>query len=238
MNRTIVGVIWDMGGILHPTPFELLAEIEAAHGLAPGSLPRGPFAPGGDPEYDAVRRGELEEPEYYRRFGARLRAAGLAVDLRSIIDWTGRDRPEVVAAMRRLGRRYRQAILTNDASHWLGPGWHATWWLRDAFAAIVDSAEVGVRKPAPAIYRRCAAALGLPPEACLFIDDLPVNVAGASAVGMEGFWFDIADPRGSIRRLLDRLDPPAGPGPWADGEGGTVPGRIAAEAIEEGGRER
>lgn len=218
MKRSIEGVIWDMGGILHPTPFELLADIEAAHGLPIGTLPRGPFEPGGDPEYEAVRRGELEEPEYYRRFTRRLAEAGLAIDLRSTIDWSGRDRPEVVAAMRRLGRRYRQAILTNDASHWLGPNWHADWWLRDAFAAIVDSAEVGVRKPAAPIYLRSAEALGLAPEACLFIDDLPVNVAGAEAVGMEGFWFDVADPRGSIRRLLERLDPPAGPGPWADGD--------------------
>ncbi len=218
MKRSIEGVIWDMGGILHPTPFELLADIEAAHGLPIGTLPRGPFEPGGDPEYEAVRRGELEEPEYYRRFARRLGEAGLAIDLRSTIDWSGRDRPEVVAAMRRLGRRYRQAILTNDASHWLGPNWHADWWLRDVFAAIVDSAEVGVRKPAAPIYLRSAEALGLAPEACLFVDDLPVNVAGAEAVGMEGFWFDVADPRGSIRRLLERLDPPAGPGPWADGD--------------------
>lgn len=73
---------------------------------------------------------------------------------------------------------------------------------------MVDAAEEGIRKPAAAIYLRCAAALDTPPEACLFIDDLRVNVRGACAFGMQALRFDVRDPQGSVRRLLDRLGIP------------------------------
>jgi putative hydrolase of the HAD superfamily len=209
VSRPIDALIWDMGGILHPTPFEVLPEIEVASGLLPGTYPRGPFHPTGDPDYEALERGEIRETDYWHRQQERLAAKGITLDIHRTIDWTGRDRPEVVAAIRRLGMRYPQAILTNDATEWLGPGWRGHWWLRDEFRVMIDAAEEGLRKPAPQIYLRCAEALGVPPERCLFIDDLPVNVAGAKAVGMEGFWFDVRDPHGSLGRLFERLDPEA-----------------------------
>ncbi len=204
-DRAIAAVIWDMGGILHPTPFEVLPEIERERGLPPGTYPRGPFDPAGDADYEALERGEIREPEYWRRQQARLAASGVDLDIHRTIDWAGRDRPDVVAAIKLVGSRYPQAILTNDATDWLGAGWRETWWLRDEFDALIDAAEEGIRKPAAEIYLRCAAALGAPPEACLFVDDLPVNVRGAEAAGMEGCWFRVRDPRGSVRRLLERL---------------------------------
>ncbi len=202
----IRALVWDMGGILHPTPFEVLPEIERARALPAGTYPRGPFDPAGDPDYEALQRGEIREPEYWRRQQERLARDGIELDVHRAIDWTGRDRPDVVDAIRTLGRRYRQAILTNDATDWLGAGWRDRWWLRDEFAALVDAAEEGARKPDPSIYLRCAAALDVPPAACLFVDDLRVNVDGARAVGMEAFWFDVTDPAGSVRSLLARLD--------------------------------
>jgi len=54
------------------------------------------------------------------------------------------------------------------------------------FDAVVISGEVGARKPDPEIYLLTARRLGLPPDACVFVDDLAVNVRGAAAVGMIG----------------------------------------------------
>jgi HAD superfamily hydrolase (TIGR01509 family) len=51
---------------------------------------------------------------------------------------------------------------------------------RDAFADLFDgwviSHEVGLRKPDPAIYVLGAEKIGLPPEACVFVDDLGGNL--------------------------------------------------------------
>jgi putative hydrolase of the HAD superfamily len=194
-----------MGGILHPTPFEVFDEVERDLGLPPRTFPRGPFDAGGDPDYLALDRGEISEPEYVARLEARVAARGFQVDVRRAIDWEGRDRPEVVEAMRRLAPRFRQAMLTNDATTWLGRGWWREWYLRECFVAVLDAAEEGLRKPDPEIYLRAARALGLPPEACLFVDDLTVNVEGALHVGMKALRFDVTDPAGSVRRLLAAL---------------------------------
>ena len=46
------------------------------------------------------------------------------------------------------------------------------------------SSEVGLRKPDPAIYELAAERIGLPPEACVYVDDLPGNLKPARALGM------------------------------------------------------
>ena len=46
------------------------------------------------------------------------------------------------------------------------------------------SGEVGIRKPLPEIYAMGAAAIGLPPEECVFVDDLPPNLKPAAELGM------------------------------------------------------
>ena len=51
---------------------------------------------------------------------------------------------------------------------------------------MILSGEVGVRKPDPEIYLLAAERIGLAPEKCVFVDDIPVNVEGARALGMAG----------------------------------------------------
>jgi putative hydrolase of the HAD superfamily len=57
------------------------------------------------------------------------------------------------------------------------------------FDRLILSYEIGHIKPAAAFYQACAEAAQAAPAECLFIDDLPENVAGARAVGMEGVVF-------------------------------------------------
>jgi putative hydrolase of the HAD superfamily len=203
----IDAVVFDMGGILHPTPFEVLPAIAAAKGWPIEAFPRGPFDPTADPAYVDVDRGRIREPQYWAAVGERLAGQGIVLDIHEVVDWDGRDRAEVVDAIRRLARTYRMALLTNDATDWLGPGWRHTWWLRDEFEVLVDAAEEGLRKPAPEIYLRVTERLGLAPERCVFVDDLTVNCEGAAAVGMRPFWFDVTAPAPSTLRLLEWLLP-------------------------------
>ena len=57
------------------------------------------------------------------------------------------------------------------------------------FDALVMSHEVGHVKPSAEFYQACARAAGRPIGECLFIDDLPENVAGANAAGMVGILY-------------------------------------------------
>lgn len=59
----------------------------------------------------------------------------------------------------------------------------------DIFDAITTSSAVGVLKPSPRIYQLAAKQLGVLPEECVFVDDIPVNVEGANNVGMKGILY-------------------------------------------------
>ena len=59
-----------------------------------------------------------------------------------------------------------------------------SWFLR-----IVVSGEVGLAKPDPAIFTLALAQCGLVPEATLFIDDGPLNVAAARRLGLDAILF-------------------------------------------------
>jgi len=206
-------VVWDMGGILYVTPFEVAAELEAANDLAPGTLPRGPFADGDDRGYAEVDTGALPEPEYWRRSRQALLTAGIDVDVHRDIRWEGRERTEVFGVLRVIAEsRYRQGLLTNDASAFLGADWRSSWSWSHLFDAMVDSVDIGVRKPHPDAYRAAAAALRVAVEECLFVDDLTVNVEAARAAGMAVLRFDVMDPAGSVAAILRRigLGPTAG----------------------------
>jgi putative hydrolase of the HAD superfamily len=67
------------------------------------------------------------------------------------------------------------------------------------FDTVVISGEVGMRKPEEQIFLHTARALGLAPGQCVFIDDLPANVAAAEATGMTGVLH--GDPAGTVARL-------------------------------------
>ena len=201
----IRAVIWDMGGILYPTPFELLHQLERAKGWSAGVLPRGPFSARGDPDYEKCSTGELTESEYWRLYQQAGAARGYPIDLKEEIDWTYTERPDVMATIEVVGRRYRQATLSNDSSEWLGYGWWDTWPYAHLFELVIDVVTLGVRKPHPRTYTTTAERMGLKVGECLFVDDMQVNIEGAEAVGMPGFFFDHTDVRGSCTRLLNLL---------------------------------
>jgi putative hydrolase of the HAD superfamily len=86
------------------------------------------------------------------------------------------------------GRGLRMAMLTNNVREWEAM-WRAMLPVDEIFEIVVDSAFVGCRKPEPRIYEITLERLGLPAEACLFIDDILVNVEGARAIGLYAVHF-------------------------------------------------
>ena len=69
----------------------------------------------------------------------------------------------------------------------------------DQFDHLVLSHEVGHVKPSREFYLACSAAAGSDPADCLFIDDLPANIAGARAAGLIGIVYE--STAGLIRDL-------------------------------------
>jgi epoxide hydrolase-like predicted phosphatase len=74
------------------------------------------------------------------------------------------------------------------------------------FDTVVLSGEVGMRKPEEAIFLHAAQTLGLAPDECVFVDDMPANVAAAQALGMTGVLH--TETASTARTLQDLLGVP------------------------------
>ena len=65
------------------------------------------------------------------------------------------------------------------------------------------SGEVGIRKPAPEMYRMGAEAIGVEPEECVYVDDLPFNLTPAADLGMATIHHVVAEQTiAELERLL------------------------------------
>lgn len=101
---------------------------------------------------------------------------------------------------------FRIGILTNNVREF-----RDFWWplmeFEDVFDTIVDSHEVGMRKPNPDIYHLTMNRLGAEPSRTAFLDDLQANVDAANALGMHGVLVE-EDQSGAIAtaRALTGLD--------------------------------
>ena len=63
--------------------------------------------------------------------------------------------------------------------------------LADRMEHVIASGEVGVAKPAAAIFELAAAAFGVPVASCAYVGDrLRTDATGANAAGMLGLWLE------------------------------------------------
>jgi FMN phosphatase YigB (HAD superfamily) len=99
----------------------------------------------------------------------------------------------ICALLPRLKPRYRLLLgsNTNELHARQFCGQFADW-LRH-FDALVLSHEVGVRKPKAGFFEHCIRLAGCAPADCVFIDDLPSNVAGARACGLQSIVYSDFD---------------------------------------------
>ncbi len=129
------------------------------------------------------------------------RARGLTVaDFNPFAGATGH--PEMEDLARQAQREgLGTAILTNNVAEW--GAWREVVDL-ELFDHVVDSCEVGLRKPDPAIYQLTANRLGVAATQILFLDDHGGNVAAARAAGWRAIEVgeDIAAAADDARRVL------------------------------------
>jgi putative hydrolase of the HAD superfamily len=156
----------------------------------------------------ALERGEISEGEFLVRLERGLaEAAGITVSLHGfgarLMDalHPNQELFDHYRTLRR-DRSLRFALCTNNVREW-EPLWRYKLPIDDLFEVVVDSAFVGTRKPEPQIYAITLERLGLPAEACAFVDDLEVNVDAAREAGMHGVAFrDTAQAIAELASLL------------------------------------
>jgi putative hydrolase of the HAD superfamily len=203
--RSIDAVIFDLGGVLSRTgkPSDL-------SGRFPGHDPKtvirilmGDYGTDGDHPWHRLERGEMTLEENRRLNREAFAAAGIDVpppepgpqsSLRfepnvAVID--------LVHELRSAGLRL--GVLTNNVLEF-----RQMWWpMMDfdvIFDDVVDSHEVAMRKPDPAIYRLALDRLGAVAARTAFLDDVQSNIDAADAVGMRGILVD-DDPSSAVQTV-------------------------------------
>jgi epoxide hydrolase-like predicted phosphatase len=129
--------------------------------------------------------GKLDEDEFSVQFAQRLaQATGKEIDPERFVQrMFGGMRLEegmldAVGKARAAG--FKTGLLSNS--------WGLSGYPRERLAEICDdvviSAEVGMRKPDPAIFELSVSRLGVAPEASIFVDDHPGHLKAAVEAGM------------------------------------------------------
>ncbi len=184
---TYRAVIFDLGGVVFPSPIDVFRAYERKEGLPERFISEVVLA---DPDAGAwarLERGELTVERFVGEFEAECEAAGARVDAGALMAAVGQGfdaRPEMVAALRAIrAQGLKTGALTNN---WVAeePSDGGVRSLDDLFDVIVESAVEGLRKPDPRIYELACQRLGVSPDESVFLDDLGANLKPARALGM------------------------------------------------------
>jgi putative hydrolase of the HAD superfamily len=179
-NGHYEGLLVDYGGVLTTSLFDSFAAFCTAEGLDPRTLADS-FRK--DPEARALliglETGAIDEDEFEPQL-----AAILGVQAPGLIDrlFAGSG-PEKVMLAAVLAAR-QNGIKTGLISNSWGTRRYDREQLSQLFDGIVISGEEGMRKPAPEMYTLGAERIGLPPERCVYVDDLIFNLTPARELGM------------------------------------------------------
>lgn len=207
----IDAVVFDLGGVFTPSPFAALRAVgddKGADFLTALDIVFGPYDSDTDHPWHRAERGQLSFEECRAEIRALSLERGHDLDLLEVVAALGGaggmrdDVVELTRAVRASGRR--TALLTNNIVEGR-PWWRPKLPLDELFDAVVDSSEVGMRKPDPAVYLHTLALIDVVPERAVFVDDYAGNVAAAEAIGMVGIVVDEVDHVPAMDRLRELL---------------------------------
>ena len=195
---------FDFGGVILSSPFDAFNAYEMSAGL-PRDLLRTINAT--DPDTNVWARYERNEvtfAEFCDLFEAEARARGHVVVAREVMPLlAGELRPAMVEAVRRCREHLITACLTNN---WVtrgdqpdDPHQSGSHGALDVFDHVIESSQVGVRKPDPRFYEIACEVAGVAPTEVVFLDDLGVNLKPAKAMGMTTI--KVGDPDVALAQL-------------------------------------
>lgn len=186
-------VIFDFGGVITSSPFEAFNRLEAERGL-PRDFVRSVNATNPDANaWARFERAEIDADGFDALFAGEAEALGHALDGASVIACLAGDvRPYMVTALDRLkAQGFGIGCITNNVKAGRGAAMARSEGkalevesIMARFDHVIESSKAGVRKPDPRIYRMMCDALGVSPEACIYLDDLGINCKPAAGLGM------------------------------------------------------
>ena len=192
VNSNLQAVIWDFGGVFSTSPFEAFTGYEKERGLPEDFIRRINAINPDTNAWARLERSEVNADEFDELFADEARAQGHHVPGKDILGLlSGAIRPKVVEALHACKNHFKVGCITNNAP--VGKGASMTSdpekaklveEIFSSFDHVIESSKIGVRKPDPKIYELMCEALNVAPAACVYLDDLGINLKPARAMGM------------------------------------------------------
>jgi putative hydrolase of the HAD superfamily len=199
---TYEAVVFDLGGVVFPSPLDVFRAYERDHGLPDRFLSEVVLS---DPENGAwsrLERGELGFDEFCDAFDTECAAHGGTVSARDLMAKVAtrlEARPAMVNAIGSIRRHgLKTGALTNNWADDPARDDRESP-IADLFDVLVESAVEGLRKPDPRIYELVCERLEVAPSATVFLDDLGANLKPARELGMTTI--KVADPDAALAEL-------------------------------------
>jgi putative hydrolase of the HAD superfamily len=197
MTADIKAVLFDFGGVFTDSPFAAVSAYALKIGASDEQVTDivfGGYAVDSDHPWHRVERGEISLETARGDILLLGREQGLEVDIRDVFmamaENGGGLREELVDYVSTIREAdLATGIITNNVvefrEHWRGmlP-------VDELFDFVVDSSEVGMRKPNPAIFKKALEIGGLAPEHVIFLDDFEGNIVAAQALNMRSILVD------------------------------------------------
>jgi putative hydrolase of the HAD superfamily len=203
-------VIFDLGGVVFPSPFDAFDVYDAQNGLTVGTTRALIRTSSETGAWAALERNEITIAEFATELQTEAEGEGFVLDahvlLQTISGGFGA-RPEMLAAIRSIrAHGLATAALTNN---WAAPDGendgngngeraNGRFGALD-FDVVVESSIEGLRKPDPRIYHLVLDRLAVRADETVFLDDLGINLKPARALGMTTI--KVVDPPNALREL-------------------------------------
>lgn len=195
-----ISVVFDLGGVLVQWSDKVILARAFVDPAARAAVRASLFE---HADWIALDRGTLTEEEAITRTAVRTGLSEPALQrLMEIVRDSLIPLPETVSLLEDLHRREVPLYCLSNMHPRSIAHLRQRYTFFRCFRGAVISAEVGLVKPEPAIYRHLLAAFALEPTRTVFIDDYPANCRAAEAAGLQTIRFTTAD---ECRARLDHL---------------------------------
>lgn len=185
----IKAVVFDCYGVLYLTAQQSLAERWPQHAREILNIRQ-------QADY-----GMLSRQQYIERISQLVDTDAATVANISSLSHT-LNNPLVTYIEKELKPQYKIGMLSNIGRGWI-QNMFDEYLLDNVFDVVVQSGDEGVTKPHPRIFDLTAEKLEVEPEECIMVDDLPENIAGADAAGMQGIVYsNLYDFKKELGKLL------------------------------------
>ncbi|XP_069788873.1 acyl-CoA dehydrogenase family member 11 isoform X3 [Narcine bancroftii] len=187
ISRQYKAVIFDMGGVLTPSPFKFASEWKRQNGLQAGSFWQDLLSGERRIAWDQCMRGEVTIEEFVKMCSKKHYSVQTSDPVQSLLlEMTNYLSNQTCSMMREAIQCIRAeglqtAVLTNN--FWF-KGQSFLPLEKNLFDVIVESCREGVSKPNPEIFKRCLERLKVCPEESVFLDDLGENLKPAAELGI------------------------------------------------------